>query len=273
MAEWSKALVWSTSVSKGTQGSNPCPSENILQPRSGGENSGLKNNTMNIHKSIKKALGYKLHTSNKEVLNDWKKRVSRLCKPCWELKYCPYGPVVEDFPLVPVIKNEAVDHNNYLKECIKTGKLGSGDKLDAERKKWFKREIASFNSKDYPKSIPKIFLEASCKVFGHICPVFFVAEPLTETKERRRHNRSIPREVMLKVARRDGQICQKCNKPVMDNEVEFDHLIPYSRGGESTEKNLRLVHRDCNRKKSSSLNEILHPSPIEHLFDIRKRKK
>jgi hypothetical protein len=22
-----------------------------------------------------------------------------VCKPCWELKYCPYGPLVEDFPL------------------------------------------------------------------------------------------------------------------------------------------------------------------------------
>jgi hypothetical protein len=32
---------------------------------------------------------------------------------------------------------------------------------------------------------------------------------------------------MLKVVRRDGQICQKCNQPVADDEVEFDHLIPF----------------------------------------------
>ena len=24
-----------------------------------------------------------------------------VCKPCWELKYCPYGPLVEQFPLFP----------------------------------------------------------------------------------------------------------------------------------------------------------------------------
>ena len=24
-----------------------------------------------------------------------------VCKPCWELKYCPYGPLVEFFPLSP----------------------------------------------------------------------------------------------------------------------------------------------------------------------------
>ena len=76
--------------------------------------------------------------------------------------------------------------------------------------------------------------EASCRVFGHICPVFFSAEPLTETKNRREHNRFIPRDVMLKVVRRDGQICQECNKPVRDDEVEFDHIIPFSKGGDST---------------------------------------
>ena len=24
-----------------------------------------------------------------------------VCKPCWELKYCPYGILVEEFPLSP----------------------------------------------------------------------------------------------------------------------------------------------------------------------------
>ena len=23
-----------------------------------------------------------------------------VCKPCWELKYCPYGPLVEFFPFI-----------------------------------------------------------------------------------------------------------------------------------------------------------------------------
>ncbi len=29
----------------------------------------------------------------------WEKRIKAVCKPCWELKYCPYGPLVEEFPL------------------------------------------------------------------------------------------------------------------------------------------------------------------------------
>jgi len=29
----------------------------------------------------------------------WGKRVKAVCRPCWEIKYSPYGPLVEEFPL------------------------------------------------------------------------------------------------------------------------------------------------------------------------------
>ena len=34
----------------------------------------------------------------------WKQRlknnhINAICKPCWELNYCPYGSLVEDFPV------------------------------------------------------------------------------------------------------------------------------------------------------------------------------
>jgi 5-methylcytosine-specific restriction endonuclease McrA len=62
---------------------------------------------------------------------------------------------------------------------------------------------------------------------------------------------------MLKVVRRDNYICQVCSCHVLDNEIEIDHLIPHSKGGPTTVDNLRLLCRDCNRKKSDSLAEIL----------------
>ena len=30
---------------------------------------------------------------------NWENRVKAVCKPCWEIKYCPYVPLVEEFPL------------------------------------------------------------------------------------------------------------------------------------------------------------------------------
>jgi 5-methylcytosine-specific restriction endonuclease McrA len=62
---------------------------------------------------------------------------------------------------------------------------------------------------------------------------------------------------MLKVVRRDGQICQACQQPVRDDEVEFDHLIPVARGGPVTADNLRLLCRPCNRAKRDSLSELV----------------
>ncbi len=223
-----------------------------------------------MHFLIKKTLGYERNTKDKKLLSDWKKRTKELCKPCWELHYCPYGPLVEDFPLLPVIVMEAREHNDYLKACLKTGILGNGEKLDKIRKKVFLKEVRNFRISDYPDKIPTVLRDASCRVFGHICPVFFSAEPLTETKNRRKHSRSIPRDVMLKVVRRDGQVCQECNKTVADNEVEFDHIIPFSKGGRSTVENLRLIHKDCNRKKKASLQNLLSENPIEHLWELQK---
>jgi len=228
---------------------------------------------MVIHKSIRKALDIKQNTSDNQILFEWKKRIKNICKPCWELKYCPYGPIIEEFPLLPLTRKGAEEHNNYLINCLRTGVMDSGDKVDSIRKKFFRKEINNFDSNDYPEIIPRELLEASCRVFGHICPVFYTAEPLTETKELRKHTRQIQRDVMLKVVRRDGQICQKCNQPVFDDEVEFDHIIPFSKGGKSTVENLRLVHKDCNRHKSNSLSELLHPSPIEHLFELRRKNR
>ncbi len=70
---------------------------------------------------IKHLLGFSGKTSNKIVRKDWNKRTKNVCKPCWELKYCPYGPLVEQFPLLPPTRDEAVKHNEFLKEQLAKG--------------------------------------------------------------------------------------------------------------------------------------------------------
>jgi len=173
----------------------------------------------------KKILGFPLEISDKEVLVKWREHVSLVCKPCWELKYCPYGSLVEDFPVYPVTKSEMED------------------KVDDE-------EFIKSLPDEMP---PTIILECYCAEFGHMCPVFFVREPFTETDKGRRMTRYIPRDIMLKVARRDDYHCQICNQHVKDNEIEFDHIIPFSKGGPTVEHNLRLLCRKCNREKTNTV--------------------
>lgn len=99
--------------------------------------------------------------------------------------------------------------------------------------------------------------ELECRAWGHCCPVFWAQSGATETRKGRPDSRFIPREVMLKVVRRDNHICQLCHKYVQDDEVEFDHIIPFSKGGPTTVENIRLLCRACNRKKSNALHELL----------------
>jgi len=144
---------------------------------------------------------------------NWERRVKAVCKPCWELKYCPYGPLVEQFPL---------RHQS----------------------------------------------EMHCRIFGHDCPVFYVAEPLTETKEPRNISRTIPRSVQFRVLKRENQICSVCGSPVQDKDVEFDHIIPWSKGGSSDESNVRLLCRPCNRKRRAEFEkEFLVAGAGEHLIE------
>jgi hypothetical protein len=112
----------------------------------------------------------------------------------------------------------------------------------------------------------------SCRIFGHDCPVFYVAEPFTETKELRNISRAVPRSVQFRVLKRENQICSACGHSVQDRDVEFDHVIPWSKGGSSDEANVRLLCRPCNRKRRAEFeNEFLIQHVGEHFaepFDV-----
>jgi len=116
--------------------------------------------------------------------------------------------------------------------------------------------------------IKEISDEKSCRIFGHDCPVFFVAEPLTETKELRNISRVIPRVTQFRVLKRDNQICRDCGDAVRDQDVEFDHIIPWSKGGSSDEHNVKLLCKTCNRKKGKKFeDQHLVESIASHLVE------
>lgn len=82
-----------------------------------------------IHRSIKTALGYDEDEPDRQVLQDWKARTARVCKPCWELKYCPYGPLVEQSPVLPTLRSGAVEHMAYFRKCLADNLVGNAAKL------------------------------------------------------------------------------------------------------------------------------------------------
>lgn len=61
--------------------------------------------------------------------------------------------------------------------------------------------------------------------------------------------RSIPQWVKVQVAARDGARCVSCGST---EDLQFDHLIPFSRGGSSTDpNNIQLLCGRCNRFKGN----------------------
>jgi transcriptional regulator NrdR family protein len=61
---------------------------------------------------------------------------------------------------------------------------------------------------------------------------------------------SIPQDVMDSVWNRDGGRCVKCGS---QENLEFDHIIPFSKGGATTYRNLQILCKKCNGSKSNNI--------------------
>lgn len=60
----------------------------------------------------------------------------------------------------------------------------------------------------------------------------------------------IPEKVRNEVWRRDEGKCVRCGSR---EKLEFDHIIPISKGGSNTARNIELLCESCNRKKSNRI--------------------
>ncbi|NUS91554.1 MAG: DUF2510 domain-containing protein, partial [Nocardia sp.] len=65
-----------------------------------------------------------------------------------------------------------------------------------------------------------------------------------------RDSRSISQEVKAEVWQRDGGRCVECGD---SHYLEFDHVIPLSRGGATSAANLQILCRGCNRAKGANI--------------------
>ncbi len=79
--------------------------------------------------------------------------------------------------------------------------------------------------------------------------VFFVV-PKSKRKEDGKLRKSIPESVRHEVWRRDKGRCVECGSK---EKLEFDHIIPVSKGGANTARNIQLLCESCNRKKSNKI--------------------
>lgn len=62
--------------------------------------------------------------------------------------------------------------------------------------------------------------------------------------------RRLSKQVQDRVWRRDEGKCQNCGSK---ESLEFDHIIPFSKGGANTYRNIQLLCESCNRSKSNKI--------------------
>lgn len=60
----------------------------------------------------------------------------------------------------------------------------------------------------------------------------------------------IPDDVQIFVWKRDGGQCVKCGT---NQNLAFDHIIPFSKGGSNTRRNLQILCDSCNSKKGNKI--------------------
>jgi hypothetical protein len=82
--------------------------------------------------------------------------------------------------------------------------------------------------------------------------VFFekLAAKFTTGLDKLNKRTRIPTEVRIFVWQRDGGKCITCDS---NENLEYDHIIPFSKGGSNTERNLQLLCSKCNLMKSDKI--------------------
>ena len=68
--------------------------------------------------------------------------------------------------------------------------------------------------------------------------------------EEKARSRGIPAKIRYTVYLRDNGSCVLCGD---DENIEFDHIIPFSKGGAHSIENVRVLCRKCNRSRGNNM--------------------
>lgn len=81
-------------------------------------------------------------------------------------------------------------------------------------------------------------------------PVPVDVSRMPAVKEQPARREAIPRAVQREVWQRDGGRCVECGTR---EKLCFDHIVPFSRGGSNTVRNLQLLCERCNLSKGNRI--------------------
>jgi hypothetical protein len=106
----------------------------------------------------------------------------------------------------------------------------------------YKDEV--FDAEVIEKEIKNLILDDDVSKKSGIYPYILTRD------ERHLSIRAFSESMKQKIFEKQNGVCVKCGKTFQIEEMEADHITPWSLGGKSNEENLQLLCKDDNRRKS-----------------------
>jgi hypothetical protein len=120
------------------------------------------------------------------------------------------------------------------------------------RRYWiFKGAVYSSEHNLSAKDVMALVLDGENRAKARLARARLAMETAALVKDEPKHGRRpIPDRTKMAVWQRDRGVCVKCGS---NKNLEFDHIIPVSKGGSNTARNLQLLCEQCNGAKGGNL--------------------
>ena len=186
---------------------------------------------------VEKQHELKVLFENIEKRDNSLEKINQLIEDYFEMKYC--SKCNDNHYSLIEINNQGTGIHMQCNTCNKKVWFKSGvnfEKGDLVRRHWDNFIYYSDSISSEPES------------FSITVDQDFSMDSNIEQKQLKRE--SIPQSIKDKVWNRDGGKCVQCGS---NENIEFDHIIPFSKGGSSTYRNLQILCEKCNRSKSDKI--------------------
>lgn len=102
-----------------------------------------------------------------------------------------------------------------------------------------------YNATEFEKRITELYDDDDVTSYSGIY------EYLLSGNEKFLSIRSFDKRIIRATYERQGGICKKCGKHFDIEEMDGDHITPWSKGGKTVAENCQMLCKACNRKKSN----------------------